>query len=307
MISTSSHALSQVTMIVPWESGDSADHVMTAILPHMGIEVDVMYMAGDSGSDGLERVFNTPEDVVGVGAGKALTTRWINGEWDLTIDDWEVFPFWVVTPVFSVRADLGITTMDEALRWMREGSPTVATTGKSSVSQDAIEALLNADRSLSVNYHTEDRGAQAAIQSVLAGKADISVQTYNEQIEYFESGEMIPLAVFSGKTEYANEKAIRPVQDYIEEPLPILNSTYGVLVPKHKTELVSLFTKAWKSLPINVHTEGTIYAPLYGKRARWLLNKEISIAAWSIARQGKAERSPIALGLPTPEIKNYKN
>jgi len=304
MLTTTSSAT--VTMVIPWAKGDSADHALEAMLPHLpSIDLEIVHMPGRSGLDGLEHVYNSDSDMVAVGAAKSLTTRWVNGEWDLTLDDWEPFLFWIVSPVFSVRADRGIDTMRQALELMRSGKLTVATMGVSSVSNDAIEALLNADRSLKANYHYSSNGAQEAIEAVLSGDADVTTQTFNEQAKYFKSGKLKPLAVFAAQPAYANKKAIETVQSFMAEPLPILNSTYGVLIPKHKTELIKAFSDAWNDLPVNVHVEGTIYAPLQGKRARWLLTQEVAISAWSISRQGKAKRNPVTLGIPTPSIPNY--
>jgi tripartite-type tricarboxylate transporter receptor subunit TctC len=303
-----------ITIIVPWGAGGATDQVtrLTAAVleDELGQRVVVVNQPGASGAIGTKNAWEAPRDgyTWTAGAPKQLGTYKLLGQWDTWIDDWLLFNTVTNVPMVSVNPASPYKTMPEFIAAMKAGTVTIATAGAGSSGHAAAEALKGV---VGGNYrHVTYDGGNPAVVATVAGEAQSTTQLASEQAEMVRGKRLRPLAVLSNLAlEIEGYGRIPPVTDFITGKLPILSTTFGIVVPKQGTppEVIETLNLIWANkIPQNAKLrayaleKGAIFTPAHGQAARDKVWPEIQADAWSFQAAGRAKISPEALNIPKP-------
>lgn len=303
-----------ITIIVPWGAGGATDQVtrLTAAVleDELGQRVVVVNQPGASGAIGTKNAWEAPRDgyTWTAGAPKQLGTYKLLGQWDTWIDDWLLFNTVTNVPLVSVNPSSPYKTMPDFIAAMKAGTVTIATAGAGSSGHAAAEALKGVVGG-SYRHITYDGGNPAVVATV-AGEAQSTTQLASEQAEMVRGKRLRPLAVLSNLAlEIEGYGRIPPVTDFITGKLPILSTTFGIVVPKQGTppEVIETLNMIWATkIPQNAKLrayaleKGAIFTPAHGQAARDKVWPEIQADAWSFQAAGRAKISPEALNIPKP-------
>lgn len=303
-----------ITIIVPWGAGGATDQVtrLTAAVleDELGQRVVVVNQPGASGAIGTKNAWEAPRDgyTWTAGAPKQLGTYKLLGQWDTWIDDWLLFNTVTNVPMVSVNPASPYKTMPEFIAAMKAGTVTIATAGAGSSGHAAAEALKGV---VGGNYrHVTYDGGNPAVVATVAGEAQSTTQLASEQAEMVRGKRLRPLAVLSNLAlEIEGYGRIPPVTDFITGKLPILSTTFGIVVPKQGTppEVIETLNLIWATkiaqnakLRAYALEKGAIFTPAHGQAARDKVWPEIQADAWSFQAAGRAKISPEALNIPKP-------
>jgi len=303
-----------ITIIVPWGAGGATDQVtrITAgvIEEALGQSVVVVNQPGASGVIGKTSAWEAERDgyTWTAGAPKQLGTYKVLGQWDTWIDDWQLYNTVTNVPLVSVNPDSPYQDMNQFIEAMQAGGVTVATAGAGSSGHAAIEALKGV---VGGNYrHITYDGGNPAVVATVAGEAESTSQLASEQADMVRGGRLRPLAVLADQPlEIDGYGTIPPVTDFIDEPLPILSTAFGIFLPKEGTppEVIETLDMIWadvipesEALRTYALERGALFTPAAGDAAREAVWPEIQADAWSFQAAGRAEVSPEELGIPRP-------
>ncbi len=303
-----------ITIIVPWGAGGATDQVtrLTAAVleDELGQRVVVVNQPGASGAIGTKNAWEAPRDgyTWTAGAPKQLGTYKLLGQWDTWIDDWLLFNTVTNVPLVSVNPSSPYKTMPDFIAAMKAGTVTIATAGAGSSGHAAAEALKGV---VGGSYrHVTYDGGNPAVVATVAGEAQSTTQLASEQAEMVRGKRLRPLAVLSNLAlEIEGYGRIPPVTDFITGKLPILSTTFGIVVPKQGTppEVIETLNMIWATkIPQNAKLrayaleKGAIFTPAHGQAARDKVWPEIQADAWSFQAAGRAKISPEALNIPKP-------
>jgi tripartite-type tricarboxylate transporter receptor subunit TctC len=303
-----------ITIIVPWGAGGATDQVtrLTAAVleDELKQRVVVVNQPGASGAIGTKNAWEAPRDgyTWTAGAPKQLGTYKLLGQWDTWIDDWQLYNTVTNVPLVSVNPDSPYKTMADFIAAMKAGTVTIATAGAGSSGHAAAEALKAA---VGGNYkHVTYDGGNPAVVATVSGEAQATTQLASEQAEMVRGKRLRPLAVLSGQgLEIQGFGKIPPVTDFITTKMPILSTTFGIVVPKKGTppEVIETLNMIWaKKIPSNAKLKGyalekgALFTPGHGQAARDTVWPEIQADAWSFQAAGRAKVSPESLGIPKP-------
>ena len=303
-----------ITIIVPWGAGGATDQVtrVTAgiLEDELGQNVVVVNQPGASGSIGKKNAWEAPRDgyTWAAGAPKQLGTYKLLGQWDTWIDDWRLYNTVTNVPLVSVNPSSPYKDMGELLKAMSEKEVAVATAGAGSSGHAAIEGIKSAT-GIKYKHVTYDGGNPAVIATV-GGETEVTTQLASEQAEMVRGGRLRPLAVLASQPlEIEGYGTVPPITDYIDKPLPILSTAFGIFIPKEGTpkEVIETFDMIWekaipnsKALKGYALQKGALFTPAYGDAARDKVWPEIQSDAWSFQAAGRAKVSPEELGIPKP-------
>jgi len=119
-----------------------------------------------------------------------------------------------------------------------------------------------------------------------------------------------PLAVLAGQPlAIEGFGDVPPITKFIDKPLPILSTAFGIFIPKEGTpkEVFATFDVIWKNVIPNspelkgyALKKGALFAPSSGQTARDRVWPEIQADAWSFQAAGRAKVHPDKLGIPKP-------
>jgi tripartite-type tricarboxylate transporter receptor subunit TctC len=303
-----------ITIIVPWGAGGATDQVtrVTAgiLEDELGQNVVVVNQPGASGSIGTKNAWEAPRDgyTWAAGAPKQLGTYKLLGQWDTWIDDWRLYNTVTNVPLVSVNPSSPYKDMGELLKAMSEKEIAVATAGAGSSGHAAIEGIKSAT-GIKYKHVTYDGGNPAVIATV-GGETEVTTQLASEQAEMVRGGRLRPLAVLASQPlEIEGYGTVPPITDYIDKPLPILSTAFGIFIPKEGTpkEVIETFDMIWqnvipnsKALKSYALQKGALFTPANGDAARDKVWPEIQSDAWSFQAAGRAKISPEELGIPKP-------
>lgn len=303
-----------ITIIVPWGAGGATDQVtrITAgvLEEALGQSVVVVNQPGASGVIGKTSAWEAERDgyTMTAGAPKQLGTYKLLGQWDTWIDDWQLYNTVTNVPLVSVNPDSPYEDMTQFIEAMQGGEVTVATAGAGSSGHAAIEALKGV---VGGDYrHITYDGGNPAVVATVAGEAESTTQLASEQADMVRGTRLRPLAVLADKPlEIDGFGTIPPVTDFIDEPLPILSTTFGIFLPKEGTppEVIETLDMIWadvipeaEALRTYALERGALFTPAAGEAAFEAVWPEIQADAWSFQAAGRAEVSPEELGIPQP-------
>lgn len=303
-----------ITIVVPWGAGGATDQVtrVTAgiVEEALGQSVVVVNQPGASGSIGTKGVMEGDHDgyTWTAGAPKQLGTYKLLGLYDTWIDDWELYNTVTNVPLVSVNPDSPYQTMDDFIAAMKAGNVTISTAGAGSSGHAAAEALKGLVGG-SYKHITYD-GGNPAVVAVVAGEAESTTQLASEQAEMVRAKRLRPLAVLAGQSlEIEGYGTIPPVTDFIDGPLPVLSTAFGIILPKEGTppEVIETLNMIWADVIPNAQPlksyaaeKGAIFSPASGQAARDAVFPEIEADAWSFHAAGRTKMSPEELGIPKP-------
>jgi tripartite-type tricarboxylate transporter receptor subunit TctC len=198
--------------------------------------------------------------------------------------------------------------MGELLKAMSEKEIAVATAGAGSSGHAAIEGIKSAT-GIKYKHVTYDGGNPAVIATV-GGETEVTTQLASEQAEMVRGGRLRPLAVLASQPlEIEGYGTVPPITDYIDKPLPILSTAFGIFIPKEGTpkEVIETFDMIWqnvipnsKALKSYALQKGALFTPAFGDAARDKVWPEVQSDAWSFQAAGRAKISPEELGIPKP-------
>ncbi|MCP5368628.1 MAG: tripartite tricarboxylate transporter substrate binding protein [Hyphomicrobiales bacterium] len=303
-----------ITIIVPWGAGGATDQVtrVTAgvLEKELGQKVVIVNQPGASGSIGKKNAWEAPRDgyTWAAGAPKQLGTYKLLGQWDTWIDDWRLYVTVTNVPLVSVNPDTPYQDMGQLLKAMHEKDVSVATAGAGSSGHAAIEGIKSAT-GIKYRHVTYDGGNPAVIATV-GGETEVTTQLASEQAEMVRGKRLRPLAVLADQPlEIEGFGAVPPITKYVDKPMPILSTAFGIFIPKEGTpkEVIETFDMIWKNviptspeLKAYALKKGALFAPSSGQAARDKVWPEIQSDAWSFYAAGRAKMSPADLGIPKP-------
>ena len=299
---------------MPWGAGGATDQVtrVTAgvLEKELGQRVVIVNQPGASGSIGKKNAWEAPRDgyTWAAGAPKQLGTYKLLGQWDTWIDDWQLYVTVTNVPLVSVNPDTPYEDMGQLLDAMRAGPVPVATAGAGSSGHAAIEGI-KAATGIQYRHVTYDGGNPAVIATV-GGETEVTTQLASEQAEMVRGKRLRPLAVLAGQPlAIEGFGDVPPITQYIDKPLPILSTAFGIFIPSEGTpkEVLATFDAIWKDVIPNsaelktyALQKGALFAPSSGKTARDRVWPEIQADAWSFQAAGRAKVHPDELGIPQP-------
>ncbi len=303
-----------VTIIVPWGAGGATDQVTrvtAAILQdELGQTVVIVNQPGASGSIGKKNAWESERDgfTWAAGAPKQLGTYKLLGQWDTWIDDWRLYNTVTNVPLVSVNPDAPYKTMADFIDAMKANKATIATAGAGSSGHAAAEALLGA---VGGGYkHVTYDGGNPAVVATVAGEAEATTQLASEQAEMVRAKRLRPLAVLADQPlEIEGYGTVPPITEFVDQPLPILSTAFGIFIPKEGTppEVIETFDKIWAEkipgadrLKNYALEKGALFTPAAGDAARDKVWPEIQADAWSFHAAGRTTMSPDDLGIPMP-------
>ncbi len=303
-----------VTIIVPWGAGGATDQVTrvtAAILEdELGQTVVIVNQPGASGSIGKRNAWEAERDGLtwAAGAPKQLGTYKLLGQWDTWVDDWRLYNTVTNVPLVAVNPDSPYQTMDDFVAAMKAGKVTIATAGAGSSGHAAAEALKGA---VGGDYkHVTYDGGNPAVVATVSGEAEATTQLASEQAEMVRAGRLRPLAVLAGQPlEIDGHGSVPPITDFVETPLPVLSTSFGIFIPKEGTppEVIETFDQIWaekipqaEALRNYALQKGALFTPAAGDAARDAVWPEIQGDAWSFHDAGRTVVSPDSLGIPKP-------
>ena len=303
-----------ITIIVPWGAGGATDQVtrVTAgvLEKELGQRVVIVNQPGASGSIGKKNAWEAPRDgyTWAAGAPKQLGTYKLLGQWDTWIDDWQLYVTVTNVPLVSVNPNTPYKDMGQLLSAMKSRPVPVATAGAGSSGHAAIEGI-KAATGIQYRHVTYDGGNPAVIATV-GGETEVTTQLASEQAEMVRGKRLRPLAVLAGQPlAIEGFGDVPPITRYIDKPLPILSTAFGIFIPKKDTpeEVFATFDAIWKNVIPNSTAlktyalrKGALFAPSSGKTARDRVWPEIQADAWSFQAAGRAKLHPDKLGIPKP-------
>ena len=303
-----------ITIIVPWGAGGATDQVtrVTAgiLEEELGQRVVVVNQPGASGSIGTKSAAEAERDgyTWASGAPKQLGTYKMLDQFDTWVKDWRLYNTVTNVPLVSVNPDSSYQTMDDFVAALRAGDIDIATAGAGSSGHAAAEALKGA---LGGDYtHVTYDGGNPAIIATVAGEAAATTQLASEQAEMVRAGRLRPLAVLASQPlEIEGFGTVPPVTDFIDEPLPVLSTAFGIFIPAEgmPAEVLETFDMIWadvipeaEALRTYALEKGALFTPAGGDAAQEAVWPEIQADAWSFHAAGRTTMSPEDLGIPKP-------
>ncbi len=303
-----------ITIIVPWGAGGATDQVTrvtAAVLEdELGQTVVIVNQPGASGSIGKKNAWEAERDGLtwAAGAPKQLGTYKLLGQWDTWIDDWRLYNTVTNVPLVSVNPDAPYETMADFIEAMKDNKVVIATAGAGSSGHAAAEALLGA---VGGGYkHVTYDGGNPAVVATVAGEAEATTQLASEQAEMVRAQRLRPLAVLADQPlEIEGYGSVPPITDFVDQPLPILSTAFGIFIPKEGTppEVIETFDMIWADkipqadrLKNYALEKGALFTPAAGDAARDKVWPEIQADAWSFHAAGRTTMSPGDLGIPMP-------
>jgi tripartite-type tricarboxylate transporter receptor subunit TctC len=303
-----------ITIIVPWGAGGATDQVtrVTAGVIEQALDQSIVIVnqPGASGVIGKTSAWEAERDgyTWTAGAPKQLGTYKLLGQWDTWVDDWQLYNTVTNVPLVSVNPDSPYETMADFIAAMQAGTVTIATAGAGSSGHAAAEALKGV---VGGDYrHVTYDGGNPAVVATVAGEAEATTQLASEQAEMVRGNRLRPLAVLASQPlEIEGYGTIPPVTEFVDQPLPILSTTFGIFLPKEGTppEVFETLDMIWadvipesEALRSYALERGALFTPAAGEAARAAVWPEIQADAWSFEAAGRAVVSPEELGIPKP-------
>ena len=303
-----------ITIIVPWGAGGATDQVtrVTAgvLEEALGQTVVIVNQPGASGSIGKKNAWEAPRDgyTWAAGAPKQLGTYKLLGQWDTWIEDWQLYNTVTNVPLVSVNPDTPYEDMGQLLEAMKAGEVPVATAGAGSSGHAAIEALKGAT---GIDYkHVTYDGGNPAVIATVGGETEVTTQLASEQAEMVRGKRLRPLAVLADQPlEIEGFGSVPPITDFVDTPLPILSTAFGIFIPKEGTppEVIATFDQIWAEViptaaPLTEYAlnRGALFTPASGDAATKKVMPEVQADAWSFHAAGRTEMSPEELGIAKP-------
>jgi len=303
-----------ITIIVPWGAGGATDQVtrVTAgvLEEELGQRVVIVNQPGASGSIGKKNASEADRDgyTWAAGAPKQLGTYKLLGQFDTWVEDWRLYNTVTNVPLVSVNPDSPYETMADFVAAMEAGDVDIATAGAGSSGHAAAEALKGA---IGGDYtHVTYDGGNPAIVATVSGEAEATTQLASEQAEMVRAGRLRPLAVLASQPlEIEGYGTVPAVTDFVDTPLPILSTAFGIFIPSEGVppEVIETFDRIWTEVIPNAEPlrsyaleKGALFTPAHGDAAQEAVWPEIQADAWSFHAAGRTTMSPEELGIPKP-------
>ena len=304
-----------IRIIVPWETGSSADRItrVTAaeIGKDFGVRIIIDNQSGDSGSAGTQKCLDAPRDGYTWTAGRAadLAAYKLSGIIDTNIrEDWNIFLTLGDSGVISVKADSGYRDFGQLLADFKAnpGQIGVAAAGRLSAGHINMELVR---RFSGINYRllAYDSAASAAA-AVVSGEAQVSSLPAAEQAALIRSKKIRPLAALTASDlVLSGYGAIPSIKKWIPNFKAGLDY-YGIFIPKGvSAEIIATVTRVWnEKIPAGgelkkfAEERGAVFAPAAGDTAQDKAFGWYQPVVWLYFDMGKILISPNIAGIPRP-------
>ncbi len=303
-----------ITIIVPWGAGGSTDQI-TRILAgelegKLGQKIVIVNQPGGSGSVGSKTALDAKKDGYTWTAGMIgdLGTYAIKGFLDTKMEDWHLYFGVANVDVVSVHPDTPYKTFGDLLQAFKDkpGEIAVATAGETSCGHVGMESIK---KYTGIEYkHLTYEGGNPAVIACVRGEVEVVPQLACEEVDMIRAKKLRPLAVLDNKPlEIKDYGMIPPVTKWIPEftPAPLY---FGIFVPKGvPEEVVTTLNYLWEEVIKNSEAvkkyaddRGAVFTPYWGTEALVKAFPLIQNNAWLYYDAGKAEISPMEIGIPRP-------
>lgn len=187
-----------IEVIVPASAGGDTDFNARMIAKYFnqltGISMVITNMTGGGGTIGASHVLESRNDgsIMFFGhTGQVIVTQ-VSGLADYTLDDFEItcIPAVEKSEILVVGKKVGVNTLKD-LEQLSKKRRIIFASELGGYSN--IQALLIKDKT-GINLDIVDVGsASEKITNLLGGRVDVAVLTYGSAVDYFKTGELIPL------------------------------------------------------------------------------------------------------------------
>lgn len=303
-----------ITLIVPWSAGGATDQITRLCAGELeealGQKIVIVNQPGASGSVGTKTVMDAAKDgyTWASGAVGDIGTYKILGFLDTQVEDWHIYLNVANVMVVSVHPDTPYQSFEDLLKAFKEkpGTITVSTAGMISAGRIAMEGIKNVT-GIEYEHVTYDGGAPAVIACV-AGETEVTAQLASEQADMIRAGKLRPLAVLAKQPlEIADFGMIDPITKWLPEfePTP---SYFGIYIPRGVPDnVVNTMNKLWREKIVGnekiiayARDRGAIFVPYWGLEGLARSFPVVQFYAWLYYGMGKAEKSPLDLGIAEP-------
>lgn len=303
-----------ITVIVPWGAGGSTDQI-TRILAgelegKLGQKIVIVNQSGGSGSVGSKTALDAKKDGYTWTAGMIgdLGTYAIKGFLDTKMEDWHLYFGVANVDVVSVYPDTPYKTFGDLLQAFKDkpGEIAVATAGETSCGHVGMESIK---QYTGIEYkHVTYEGGNPAVIATVRGETEVVPQLACEEVDMIRAKKLRPLAVLDSKAlELKGYGTIPPITKWIPEftPAPLY---FGIFIPKGvPEEVVTTMNNLWEEVIKNSEVvkkyasdRGAVFTPYWGTEALVKAFPLIQNNAWLYYDAGKAEISPLEIGVPRP-------
>ena len=303
-----------ITVIVPWGAGGSTDQI-TRILAgelegKLGQKIVIVNQPGGSGSVGSKTALDAKKDGYTWTAGMIgdLGTYAIKGFLDTKMEDWHLYFGVANVDVVSVHPDTPYKTFGDLLQAFKDkpGEIAVATAGETSCGHVGMESIK---KYTGIEYkHVTYEGGNPAVIATVRGETEVVPQLACEEVDMIRAKKLRPLAVLDSKAlELKGYGTIPPITKWIPgfTPAPLY---FGIFIPKGvPEEVVTTMNKLWEEVIKNSEVvkkyasdRGAVFTPYWGTEALVKAFPLIQNNAWLYYDAGKAEISPMEIGVPRP-------
>jgi len=303
-----------ITCIVPWAAGGSTDQITRIcageLEEKLGQKIVIVNQPGASGSVGTKTAMDAPKDGYTWTAGMVgdLGTYAIKGFLNTKIEDWHLYLSVANVDVISVNPNTPYKTFADLLKAFKDhpGQISVATAGETSCGHVGMEGIR---KCTGISYkHVTYGGGNPAVIACVRGETEVVPQLACEQADMIRAKRLRPLAVLDSKPlELADYGEIPPITKWIPEftPTPLY---FGIFVPKGvPEEMVTTLNNLWEEVIVDSEVvkryakdRGAIFAPYWGTEALVKAFPTVQFIAWLYYDAGKAEISPITIGISRP-------
>lgn len=192
-----------INLVVGWAPGGITDAFARTLAPYLeeqlGVSILVENKGGASGAIGAASVAAAPADgytlLFAVASHAIIPATDVTLTYDI-VDDFQYLSLLHTAPtVIAVNAGTGISTIEELIAAAKAapGEFNYASSGFGTVSHVAM-ASLALSQDLDV-VHIPYQGSGEGLQAGISGEVQIVSTSIAQALEYFQSGELIPLAV----------------------------------------------------------------------------------------------------------------
>lgn len=303
-----------ITVIVPWGAGGSTDQI-TRILAgelegKLGQKIVIVNQSGGSGSVGSKTALDAKKDGYTWTAGMIgdLGTYAIKGFLDTKMEDWHLYFGVANVDVVSVYPGTPYKTFGDLLQAFKDkpGEIAVATAGETSCGHVGMESIK---QYTGIEYkHVTYEGGNPAVIATVRGETEVVPQLACEEVDMIRAEKLRPLAVLDSKAlELKGYGTIPPITKWIPEftPAPLY---FGIFIPKGvPEEVVTTMNNLWEEVIKNSEVvkkyasdRGAVFTPYWGTEALVKAFPLIQNNAWLYYDAGKAEISPLEIGVPRP-------
>lgn len=309
-----------ITIMVGFNPGGGIDAMARSLAPALekvlGVSVIVENMPGSASGVAAEYVVNKdPDGLTLFGCSSSICIFSTTENSDVTYHDLEILamPFTTHNLAVIVKADSGLDTMDDFLKYIKAEDTTASNAGIGSVFH--IPAAILADiLGIRDNVtHVPYNSGKETTLAVARGECDWSTSgIFAESRESIAAGMVKPLAILNAEAfELPGYGTVPSILDSVPEMKPYIDFIggwrgFGVRAdtPEHiKAALTKALEQAMKDVKFGEFLKNNGVDPktvLDGKQSQELFEMSSRVFSWILFDLGDSPRSPDKVNVPRP-------